>query len=64
LLGISCRAFFAHDSNSAKNVIAILHFEDLPDLFGDGYSSSSNYFRKEGYLFFMEFHRHLFGHRG
>jgi hypothetical protein len=45
-------------------VIAILHFEDLSDLLGDGYSSPSNYFCKEGYLFLVEFHRHLLWHRG
>jgi hypothetical protein len=43
-------------------VIAILYFEDLSDLLWDGYSSSSNYLCKEGYLFLMEFHGHPFVH--
>jgi hypothetical protein len=64
LLGIRCGAFLAHDFDSAKNVIAILHFEDLSNLLGDSYSSPSNYFCKEGYLFLVEFHRHLLSHRG
>jgi hypothetical protein len=45
-------------------MIAVSNFEDLPDLLGDSYSSSSNYFRKEWYLFLVQFDRHLFGHRG
>jgi hypothetical protein len=44
-------------------VIAVFYFEDFSDLLWDGYSSSSYYFCKEGYLFLVEFDGHLFAHR-
>jgi hypothetical protein len=45
-------------------MIAVSNFEDLPDLLRDGYSSSSDHFGKERYLFLVQLNWHLFGHRG
>jgi hypothetical protein len=44
-------------------MIAVSNLEDLPDLLRDRYSSSSDHFGKERYLFLVQFDRHLFGHR-
>jgi hypothetical protein len=44
-------------------MIAIPDFEDLPDLFWNGYTSSRDYFCEEWYLFLRKFNRHALGHR-
>lgn len=63
LLGIGGCALFAHHLDPAENMISISNFEDLPDLLGNRYSSSSDHFSKERYLIFVEFDGHLLGHR-
>jgi len=44
-------------------MVAVPNLKDLPDLFGDGYSSSSDYLSEERYLLFMKLNRHPVGHR-
>ena len=63
MLGIGGSALFAYDFDPAEHMVSVPNFEDLSDLFGDRYSSTSNYFSKERYLFLVEFDGHLFGHR-
>jgi hypothetical protein len=63
LLRVRGRALFPNDSDSAKDMVAIPDFEDLPDLFWNGYTSSCDYFCEEWYLFLRKFNRHALGHR-
>ena len=63
LFRVDSRAFFPNHSDPAEDVVAISNFEDLPNLFRDGYSSASNHFRKERYLFLVQLDRHLLRHR-
>lgn len=62
LFRIACRALFPDNSDSAEDMVAIPDFEDLPDLFGDRYSSPSNYFRKEWDLFLVKLNGHVLVH--
>jgi len=60
LFRIDREALFPDDSDSAEDMVPVSNFKDLPDLFRDGYTSSSNYLCEERYLFFVKFNRHSF----